>query len=149
MVEKIISGGQTGVDRAALDVAFKLEIPCGGWCPKGRLAEDGPIPEKYPLKESVTNQYPERTLLNVKESDGTLILFWEKITGGTALTEKFAQKLKRPFFLYDVEDQPEREEFVNWIKENKVQTINVAGPRGSHNSRIYPQSFQILFSLFS
>src|SRR5262245_51361441 len=74
VISKIVSGGQTGVDRAALDVALELGIPCGGWCPKGRLAEDGPIPERYPLKETTLRVYPQRTEWNVRDSDGTLVL---------------------------------------------------------------------------
>src|SRR4030042_3461464 len=96
-IERIISGGQTGVDRAALDVAFELDIPCGGWCPKGRKAEEGPIDTRYPLQETVSVRYPIRTERNVRESDGTLILTWGKPSGGTALTIKFAQKNKKPF----------------------------------------------------
>ena len=79
MIKKIISGGQTGVDRAALDAALELGIEVGGWCPKGRLAEDGTVPDKYPLKEMDTNAYPARTEQNVIDSDGTLIIFWGKM----------------------------------------------------------------------
>lgn len=71
---KIVSGGQTGVDRAALDVALELGLPCGGWCPKGRKAEDGVIHSRYPLKETPSEEYNERTTWNVRDSDGTLIV---------------------------------------------------------------------------
>ena len=94
LVEKIVSGGQTGVDRAALDVALKVGIPCGGWCPKGRKAEDGAIPDRYPLTETSSASYPVRTEKNVNDSDGTLILKVGPVTGGTARTVKAAKKLK-------------------------------------------------------
>ena len=74
MLAKIVSGGQTGVDRAALDVALDLSLPCGGWCPKGRKAEDGPIAAHYPLTETPLDSYPQRTEWNVRDSDGTLVL---------------------------------------------------------------------------
>jgi hypothetical protein len=83
---KIVSGGQTGVDRAALDVALELGIPCGGWCPRNRIAEDGRIAERYPLRESATSDPSVRTELNVIDSDATLVLTWEKASGGTLLT---------------------------------------------------------------
>ncbi|HSR12366.1 MAG TPA: putative molybdenum carrier protein, partial [Thermodesulfobacteriota bacterium] len=96
MVKKIISGGQTGVDRAALDVALELGIPAGGWCPKGRRAEDGRIPDYYPLQEASSPEYPVRTQLNVEDSDGTLILYRNSPAGGTALTIRLAKRLKKP-----------------------------------------------------
>ena len=92
MVEKIISGGQTGADRAALDVALELKIPCGGWCPKGRRAEDGRIDDRYPLKETPSTDYRVRTRLNVEESDGTLVITRGPLTGGTALTIKLVRE---------------------------------------------------------
>ena len=83
MLTRIVSGGQTGVDRAALDVALELSIPCGGWCPKGRKAEDGALPARYPLKETPSEEYAQRTTWNVRDSDGTLILTHGAPTGGT------------------------------------------------------------------
>mgnify|MGYP003793290687 CR=1 FL=1 len=91
MIKKIVSGGQTGVDRAALDVAMQLGIPVGGWCPRGRRAEDGRIPDSYPLREASSVNYAKRTELNVRDSDGTLILSGGPLTGGTALTESLAR----------------------------------------------------------
>src|SRR5947209_12411896 len=93
---KIVSGGQTGVDRAALDVALELGLPCGGWCPKGRLAEDGVVPDRYPLDEAPTASYPERTRLNVRDSDATLVLSWGAPQGGTLLTVRACQGQGKP-----------------------------------------------------
>ncbi len=92
MIKKIISGGQTGADRAALDVALKLGISHGGWIPKGRKAEDGPLPDKYQLREMPTGSYPKRTEQNVLDSDGTLIIARGKLTGGSDLTRKMTLK---------------------------------------------------------
>src|SRR5438876_4889366 len=92
MFTNIVSGGQTGVDRAALDVALELGIPCGGWCPKGRRAEDGRIPLRYPLEETTLNIYPQRTEWNVRDSDGTLVLTTGRPEGGSALTNELARR---------------------------------------------------------
>src|SRR6516162_1127534 len=96
VISKVVSGGQTGVDRAALDIALELGIPCGGWCPKGRLAEDGTIPNHYPLKETPLPLYPQRTEWNVRNSDGTLVLTTGQTKGGTALTIAIARRQKKP-----------------------------------------------------
>ena len=128
-IEKIISGGQTGVDRAALDVALELGIPCGGWCPKGRRAEDGRIPNHYPVQEASSAEYPVRTQLNVEDSDGTLILSWGSPVGGTALTIKLAKKLRRPYLLVDLSNRGDPQKVWDWLRENHFQILNVAGPR--------------------
>src|ERR1700730_12095061 len=99
MIEKIISGGQTGVDRAALDVALTLGIACGGWCPRGRRAEDGQIPPEYPLPETPTDESPRRTEWNVRDSDGTLILTRGAPDRGTALTAKLANRQAKPLYV--------------------------------------------------
>src|SRR5215510_967319 len=97
LVQKLVSGGQTGADRAALDWAIAWQIPHGGWCPLGRLAEDGPIAAKYQLKETPTADYAERTLWNVRDSDGTVILTIAKeLTGGSQATAHFARQLRKP-----------------------------------------------------
>jgi len=128
-IEKIISGGQTGVDRAALDMALEFGIPCGGWCPKGRRAEDGRIPDHYPLQEASSSEYPFRTQLNVEDSDGTLILSWGSPVGGTALTIKLAKKLKKPYLLIDLSQGGDSRKVLDWLKDNHIQILNVAGPR--------------------
>src|SRR5438105_15558458 len=93
-LHKIVSGGQTGVDRAALDVALELGMPCGGWCPRGRRAEDGPITDRYPLSETPWSGYPQRTGWNVRDADGTLILTMGQADRGTALTQQLAARLQ-------------------------------------------------------
>ena len=147
MLKKIISGGQTGADRAALDFAIKMEIPHGGWIPKGRLAEDGPLPSKYNLKEMRTKSYPKRTEKNVVDSDGTLILSHGKLTGGSKLTKEFADKHKRPSLHIDLNQQVEYEAAVHihdWIAQHEITTLNVAGPRASKDPRIYTKVLTIL-----
>ena len=146
-IEKIISGGQTGVDRAALDVALELGIRCGGWCPRGRKAEDGPIDTRYPLQETVSVRYPIRTVKNVRESDGTLILKWGKPSGGTLLTIKFAQKHKKPFCVVDLSLGGDPETVKKWAKMNRIRVLNVAGPPESNKPGIYNQAVKFLQSV--
>jgi hypothetical protein len=144
LIEKIISGGQTGVDRAALDVAMELKIPCGGWCPKGRRAEDGPIPEHYPLEEASSKDYPVRTRLNVEDSDGTLVLAAGSPTGGTALTLKLARQLRKPFLLIDLARDANPSVLRLWLQKNHILILNVAGPREGESSGIYEQASAFL-----
>ena len=100
-LEKIISGGQTGVDRAALDAALKNNFPCGGFCPKGRKAEDGIIDTRYPLEEHHSENYAQRTFENVLLGDGTLIIYLQELKGGTSLTSRFCIEQNKPYFLID------------------------------------------------
>lgn len=144
---KVVSGGQTGVDRAALDVALELHIPCGGWCPKGRRAEDGTIPAKYPLQESPTSNYAERTALNVKESDGTLIVTRGPLRGGSALTKTFAERYHRPCLVVDPRTATEQQ-IHDWIAENSIRVLNVAGPRESSQPGITRQASTFLRTVF-
>ncbi len=138
-VERIVSGGQTGVDRAGLNVALALGLPCGGWCPRGRRAEDGRIPARYPLRETPTARYPQRTEWNVRDSDGTLVLTWGAPRGGTALTIGLARRLARPCRVADLARLAERvdeQEAVasgvrSWIEEERIRVLNIAGPRES------------------
>jgi len=140
IAEKIISGGQTGVDRAALDVAIELGIPCGGWCPKGRRAEDGRIPDFYPLEETSSAEYPQRTRMNVEDSDGTLILAWGPPEGGTLLTLKLARKEGKPLLLADLEKGFEPARVRKWIASHKVRVLNVGGPRESECPGMYEKT---------
>ena len=129
MLEKIISGGQTGVDRAALDVALDLGVTVGGWAPKGRRAEDGLIPERYPLKETPSREYEQRTEWNVRDSDATLVLTTSKPEGGTLATLELAHKLEKPVFVVDLLKPRNLESIQYWLEYGKVKTLNVAGPR--------------------
>lgn len=147
MVERIISGGQTGVDRAALDVALALGIPCGGWCPKGRLAEDGVVPDYYPLQEADSPRYPVRTALNVRDADATLILTRGEPDRGTALTRDLALRYKKPLFVVDLDNPAKPTEVSKWLRDNKVAVLNVAGPRLSSAPEIDTQAAMFLRKL--
>ena len=144
---RIVSGGQTGVDRAALDAAIWLGIPHGGWCPKGRRAEDGPIPERYDLEETDESQYFIRTERNVIDSDATLILYEVELTGGTALTLRMAKKHQKPCLQVDLTQLPTFDEMLQWLAEEQVATLNVAGPRESSCPGIGEESRQLLVDL--
>lgn len=146
---KIISGGQTGVDRAALDVALELGIPCGGWCPKGRKAEDGRIPDKYPLQESTSADYKQRTEWNVRDSDGTLILCEGEPTGGTALTVRYAAKYRKPCKVVDLSGQSNVDDVRTWIATHQIAVLNVAGPRESKMPMIHEHASRFLQSMLS
>jgi putative molybdenum carrier protein len=146
-ISKIVSGGQTGVDRAALDVALELSIPCGGWCPKGRLAEDGAIPERYPLEETPLPIYPQRTEWNVRDSDGTLALITGRIGGGTSLTIAMARRHKKPYFVVNLSDHPDMRTIRKWVQKNQLHVLNIAGPRESENRGIYSEAAEFLRQL--
>ena len=131
---KIVSGGQTGVDRAALDFAIRHGYEHGGWCPRGRLAEDGVIPPVYQLRETDSADYDERTEKNVLDSDATLIVAREKeLSGGTAFTKSCAEKHGRPLLLVCEREGMSKSApaLSKFLKRNKVRTLNVAGPRES------------------
>lgn len=142
-VRRIVSGGQTGVDRAALDAAIELGIEHGGWCPRGRKAEDGPIDARYDLRETDSRQYHVRTRRNVLDSDATLILCLGKLTGGTELTRRYAEEHDRPLLVVDLEEADPKE-IVAWLKENGIETLNVAGPRESTAPGVYEQARLLL-----
>ncbi len=140
MLKKIISGGQTGADRAALDFAIKFNIEHGGWIPKGRRTEDGPLASTYQLKEMDTQDYKNRTRQNILDSQGTLIIFRGKLTGGSKLTESYAKVIGRPNCSIDLLPTEEFEAALiikSFISENFIQVLNVAGPRISHQPWIY------------
>lgn len=136
---KIISGGQTGVDRAALDFALRYGFPHGGWCPRGRFAEDGLIPPIYRLRETDSSEYEERTERNVLDSDATLIVARQReLSGGTAFTQFMAEKHGRPLLVVCERDglPSSSATLSEFIKRNRVRTLNVAGPRESQAPRL-------------
>ena len=144
LITKIISGGQTGVDRAALDVAIALKILHGGWCPKGRIAEDGVIPACYNLEETPGSDYAQRTAWNVRDADGTLILTKKPITGGTLLTLKLAKQLKKPYLVFDLFAAQSIDAIIIWLKKHNIKILNVAGPRASQVDGIYDLACVVL-----
>lgn len=131
---KIVSGGQTGVDRGALDAALDAGAACGGWCPADRIAEDGTIDSRYPLTPLPSGGYPERTRRNVRDSDGTLILHFGRFAGGTALTAAYCRKVGKPCLSIDAGAMPPAEAAVaaaGFVEAHDVTILNVAGPRAS------------------
>ena len=149
-IEKIISGGQTGVDQAALDYALHQNIPCGGFCPKGRLCENGTIPLNYPLTETSRPNYDHRTMKNVLASDGTLLLTFDlKMGVGTRLTLDFCKKNDKPALLIDL-----NRSLINnvhkmqwWMENHPIKIINVAGNRESQATGIYEATLNFLNQL--
>jgi hypothetical protein len=144
---KIISGGQTGVDRAALDAALKHGIECGGWCPVGRLDEFGTIPDRYPVKELEHGSFVERTMQNVTDSDATVIIYFDKLRGGTEQTVRFCIEQKRPYKLIDAAEisaENAADSIFNLVHENKIDILNVAGPRQSEWPQGYDYAFRAL-----
>lgn len=144
---RIVSGGQTGVDRAGLDAAIALDLDHGGWCPRGRLAEDGEVPSRYELRENESRDYTVRTEQNVLDSDATLILYEARLKGGTLLTRRLAKQHARPSLSLRI-DRPWSPETVwQWFAAVRPETLNVAGPRESTSPGIYERSFQALLRI--
>jgi hypothetical protein len=147
-LKKIVSGGQTGVDRAALDCALAAQFPCGGWAPGDRMAEDGVIPDQYPLVALPKGGYRQRTRLNVSDSDGTAILYNETLKGGTRLTRNLCALLKRPYILINARETPDpigaAEAILKFIDENNIGTLNVSGPRASGWAEGYRFAFDVI-----
>lgn len=143
--ERIVSGGQTGVDRAALDVAIALGIEHGGWCPAGRLSEDGSIPSRYQLVETESADYPVRTEQNVIDSDGTIILYRGRLKGGTLLTRRICDRLGKPHLLVRLEkDTPAAAR--RWLGKQQPRILNVAGPRESSCEGVYKDTMEFLLA---
>lgn len=150
MIQKIISGGQTGADRAALDAAILLNIPHGGWLPKGRKTEEGPLSQKYALREIHSGRYRDRTEKNILSADVTLIFSFGSLLGGSALTEALAIRHDRPCLHIDLE-HVEIHQAANivetWLIKRKAKIINIAGPRASSEPRIYAAVHAILMAV--
>lgn len=150
MIKRVISGGQTGVDRAGLDAALNAGIPIGGYCPKDRRSEDGTIPEHYPLQELSSKEYAARTEKNVVESDGTLILNRGNLTTGTKKTQEYAIKHLKPCLVVQLEEPIEPSHVIRWIDGQQIANLNIAGPRESKFPvGIYNEALAYLDKLFS
>ncbi len=151
---RIISGGQTGVDRGALDFALQRGLECGGWCPPGRQSESGSIPDRYPLKEVEVPDYDERTRRNILESDATLILTaGGRMERGTRLTLQWAEEYGKPFHHLDVKEIAEPEENLlsragAWLSSGDIRILNVAGNRESTSPGIGELTIRVLERLF-
>ncbi len=137
MIEKVISGGQTGVDRAALDAALALGIACGGWCAAGRQADDGPIPDRYPLQETADMDHTVRTEHNVRDSDGTLMLYRGSLQGGTAYAVLMAGHLKRPVLALNLDQPTDPDSVTAWVAQHDIRVLHIGGQRESSNPGIY------------
>lgn len=148
-LDKIVSGGQTGVDRAALDTAMAHDVPVGGWCPRGRRAEDGPIPERYPLEETPSDEYAQRTSWNVRDSDGTLVITDGDLQGGTAYTVEEAHRQEQPLLHVRTSDPVPIPMIQAWGEESNVCVLNVAGPRASEVDGIYEAARDIMEALLT
>ena len=149
-IDKIVSGGQTGSDRAGLDWAIAQGIAHGGWCPQGRLASDGVLPAHYLLQETESAGYRQRTKRNVQDSDGTLIVNRGELTGGTLLTQQLARNLGKPCHVVAAENGVSDEAAIavlQWLTDHGIRILNIAGPRESKQAGIYAQTRQILDSI--
>jgi hypothetical protein len=138
MIEKVVSGGQTGVDRAALDAAIEAGVGCGGWCPRGRRAEDGAIPERYPLKQTSGSDYMDRTRRNVEDSSGTLA------------TLIHARRIGKPVLVVDPADlvgDARLDDITEWLVTHRIRVLNVAGPRESGRPGIYHEARDLVARL--
>ncbi|MBF0446971.1 MAG: putative molybdenum carrier protein [Magnetococcales bacterium] len=153
-ISRVVSGGQTGVDRAALDFAVRIGLECGGWCPKGRLALDGPIDAIYPLKETPSCAYQQRTEWNVRDSDGTLILTRGVLSGGTALTQRFARQQKKQCLILDfnyieMNEHSAQQMLKTWLTRNGLCVLNIAGPREREHRGVYDNTLQFLLRFWA
>lgn len=146
-LRKIMSGGQTGVDRAALDAARELGITIGGWCPKGRRAEDGAIAKHYPLVETRARNYAQRTEWNVRDTTATLVLTAGKIAGGTALSVQLAKEMARPCLVVCLDGGEDAGAVRRWLAGHRVETLNIAGPRESELAGIHARAKSFLVTV--
>lgn len=146
---RIISGGQTGVDRGALDAALSRGFPCGGWCPAGRLAEDGRIDLKYPLEE-LPGGYKARTIQNIVDTDATVVIYFGQLEGGTQLTVLQCMRRHKPYKLIDAEvvsADCAAGLVADFVAAHNVETLNVAGPRQSKAPNAQTFAFDVVTEL--
>ena len=147
-LRRIVSGGQTGVDRGALDAAIAVGFECGGWAPGDRMAEDGVIPERYPLLVLPNGNERQRTRLNVVDSDATAILYSESLTGESRLTRNLCALLNRPYLLVNARETPDPNRaaaaVLKFVGQNRTEALNVAGPPLSDWGAGYLFSFAVL-----
>lgn len=137
MIDRIVSGGQTGVDRAALDVALERGVACGGWCPAGRQADDGVIPARYPLQETAEMDHTIRTEHNVRDSDGTMMLYRGTLQGGTAYAVLMARHMGRPVLAVNLDSPFDADAAVAWIHGKRIRVLHIGGQRESSCPGIY------------
>lgn len=150
LIRKIISGGQSGADLAAIDASIANDFPHGGWIPKGRRTEDGPLPEKYQLLEMPTTSYPKRTERNVLDSDGTVIFTHGRLSGGSDLTRKVAEKHGKPWLHLNMKEHSVHEaveRLRTWVNENRIEVLNVAGRSASKDPDIYIVTYKVVNGL--
>lgn len=152
ILKKIISGGQTGVDRGALEAALELGLEHGGFCPRGRRSEDGRVPEKFQLEETTSDQYPPRTAMNVGAADGTLLLVHGKEglarSRGTKLTLEILLKKKKPWWAANPRLEEHADRVAEWIARTPIAVLNVAGPRESKCPGIAEEARQFVRMVF-
>ena len=143
---RILSGGQTGVDRAALDFAIAQQIPHGGWCPAGRRAADGVLDARYQLVETESSGYRQRTKHNVRDADATLIIYRGRLEGGSLLTRDLATGHGKPLLLCDLHAPTEEllAAWQDWLVSHPIAILNIAGPSEARNPGIYLQASTLL-----
>ncbi len=148
-LHRVISGGQTGVDRAAWDAAMACGFSVGGWCPRGRRAEDGMISSRYPCTETPLDVYEQRTEWNVRDSTGTLVLTCGPPTGGTAYTLTMVRRWKKPLLMLDLcAEGVSPEQVLTWLRKYRIEVLNVAGPRESTVPGMYEKARSFLEQVF-
>ena len=148
IINKIVSGGQSGVDRSALDFSIKHKIPHGGWCPRNRWAEDGQIPNIYNLTETTESLPENRTQMNVKDSDATLIIYDNFMDEGTLKTNEFCLQYNKQYLEIDIAQTTDRFLFREWIRSKEIKILNIAGSRESNSPGIYDKTSALLDYLF-
>lgn len=147
MLERVISGHQTGVDHGAIVAATDLGFETGGWVPRGRKKENGTVPLNFPVKETESDNYAVRTELNVTDSDGTLIIKQGQINGGTGYTVSLVNKHEKPLYILDARERFDLHDVIEWLTKNKIRTLNVAGPRESKNPGIEKRTRTMVFCI--